>query len=61
MTFVDSSVWIDYFNGGKTAQTDWLNSALGKPKHKMQAWIDARKRHRLSHAQVQMARTIQPA
>jgi predicted nucleic acid-binding protein len=29
MTFVDSSVWIDYFNGEKTAQTDWLNSALG--------------------------------
>jgi predicted nucleic acid-binding protein len=29
MTFVDSSVWIDYFNGEKTAQSDWLNSALG--------------------------------
>jgi predicted nucleic acid-binding protein len=29
MNFVDSSVWIDYFNGEKTAQTDWLNSALG--------------------------------
>jgi predicted nucleic acid-binding protein len=29
MTVVDSSVWIDYFNGEKTAQTDWLNSALG--------------------------------
>ena len=29
MTFVDSPVWIDYFNGEKTAQTDWLNSALG--------------------------------
>jgi predicted nucleic acid-binding protein len=29
MTAVDSSVWIDYFNGEKTAQTDWLNSALG--------------------------------
>jgi hypothetical protein len=24
-----------------------------KPNHKMQAWIDARKRHHLSHAQVQ--------
>ncbi len=24
----------------------------------MQAWIDARKRHRLSHAQVQMAREL---
>jgi len=30
MILVDSSVWIDYFNGRKTAQTDWLDSALGK-------------------------------
>ncbi len=29
MIFVDSSVWIDYFNGRKTPQTDWLDSALG--------------------------------
>jgi predicted nucleic acid-binding protein len=29
MTVVDSSVWIDYFNGNKTPQTDWLDSALG--------------------------------
>jgi hypothetical protein len=29
-----------------------------KPDQKMQAWIDARKRHRLSHAQVQMAREL---
>jgi predicted nucleic acid-binding protein len=29
MILVDSSVWIDYFNGQKTAQTDWLDSALG--------------------------------
>ncbi len=26
---VDSSVWIDYFNGRKSAQTDALNAALG--------------------------------
>jgi predicted nucleic acid-binding protein len=26
---VDSSVWIGYFNGDKTPQTDWLDSALG--------------------------------
>jgi len=26
---VDSSVWIDYFNGNKTAQTDWLDASLG--------------------------------
>ncbi|MDI6817351.1 MAG: PIN domain nuclease [Actinomycetota bacterium] len=29
MIIVDSSVWIDYFNGKKTAETDWLDSALG--------------------------------
>jgi len=29
-----------------------------KPNQKMQEWIDARKRHRLSHAQVQMARAL---
>ena len=29
MIIVDSSVWIDYFNGKKTRQTDWLDSALG--------------------------------
>ncbi len=28
------------------------------PNRKMQAWIDARKRHHLSHAQVQMAREL---
>ncbi|MBA7562845.1 Ribonuclease VapC15 [subsurface metagenome] len=30
MILIASSVWIDYFNGRKTAQTDWLYSALGK-------------------------------
>lgn len=29
-----------------------------KPNQKMQAWIDARKRHHLSHAQVQIAREL---
>ena len=29
MILVDSSVWIDYFNGDKTTQTDWLDSSLG--------------------------------
>ena len=29
MILVDSSVWIDYFNGKKTAQTEWLDSSLG--------------------------------
>jgi predicted nucleic acid-binding protein len=29
MILVDSSVWIDYFNGTRTPQTDWLDSALG--------------------------------
>jgi predicted nucleic acid-binding protein len=26
---VDSSVWIGYFNGERTSQTDWLDSSLG--------------------------------
>lgn len=30
----------------------------GKPDPKTQEWIDARKRHRLSHAEVQMAREL---
>lgn len=29
-----------------------------KPNQRMQGWIDARKRHHLSHAQVQMAREL---
>jgi predicted nucleic acid-binding protein len=29
MILVDSSVWINYFNGRKTNKTDWLDSALG--------------------------------
>ncbi len=30
----------------------------GKANQAMQAWIDARKRHHLSHAQIQMAREL---
>ena len=29
MILVDSTVWIDYFNGKQTPQTDWLDAALG--------------------------------
>lgn len=29
MILIDSSVWIDYFNGRTTPKTDWLDSALG--------------------------------
>jgi hypothetical protein len=29
MITVDSSVWIDYFKGKKTSQTDWLDYARG--------------------------------
>ncbi|ODS30117.1 MAG: Ribonuclease VapC15 [Candidatus Scalindua rubra] len=29
MILVDSSVWIDYFNGNKNTKTDWLDYALG--------------------------------
>jgi hypothetical protein len=36
-----------------------MTSMAGKkPNQKLQAWIDARKRHHLSHAQVQMAREL---
>jgi len=30
LILVDSSVWIDYFNGRKTAQTDKLDQLLGR-------------------------------
>jgi predicted nucleic acid-binding protein len=30
MILVDSSVWIDYFNGIANHQTDWLDLALGR-------------------------------
>ncbi len=30
MILVDSSVWIGYFNGKITPQTDWLDDALGR-------------------------------
>lgn len=30
MILVDSSVWIDYFNGRASPETDWLDSALGE-------------------------------
>jgi predicted nucleic acid-binding protein len=29
MILVDSSVWVGYFNGAKTPQTDWLDYSLG--------------------------------
>lgn len=29
MIVVDSSVWIDFFNGKRTSQTDWLDASLG--------------------------------
>ena len=29
MILVDSSVWIDYFNGKVTDKTNWLDSAIG--------------------------------
>lgn len=30
MTFVDSSVWVDFFNGTQSVETDWLDGVLGK-------------------------------
>jgi len=35
-----------------------MSAKAKKPNQKLQAWIDARNRHRLSHAQVQMAREL---
>jgi len=29
MIFVDSSVWIDYFNGNSSRETDYLDGLLG--------------------------------
>ena len=37
---------------------DGMAKKTKKPNQKMQAWIEARKRHHLSHAQVQMAREL---
>ncbi len=41
-----------------TKQQQHKKKAKAKASQKLQAWIDARKRHRLSHAQVQMAREL---
>ena len=35
-----------------------MTKKQGKPSKTMQAWIDARGRHRLSHAHIQMAREM---
>jgi hypothetical protein len=32
MICVDSSVWVGYFNGEETGQTDYPNSVLGNPQ-----------------------------
>jgi hypothetical protein len=35
-----------------------MTKNVGKTNNRMQAWIDARKQHGLSHAEVQMARDL---
>jgi hypothetical protein len=35
-----------------------MSKEIKKANQKMQAWIDARRRHHLSHSQVQMAREL---
>jgi hypothetical protein len=35
-----------------------MSAKAKKPNQKLQAWIDARKRHHLSHSHVQMAREL---
>jgi hypothetical protein len=41
-----------------SALTKRMANRTKKPNQKMQAWIDARKRHHLSHVQVQMTREL---
>jgi hypothetical protein len=50
----------EHIRTGKTAgrKSDPLPKKTKQPNQKMQAWIDARKRHHLSHTQVQMAREL---
>ena len=45
---------------GKIAERkdDGMAKKTKKQNQKMQSWIEARKRHHLSHAQVQMAREL---
>jgi hypothetical protein len=35
MIVVDSSIWIDYFNGKKSKKTDWLDESLGIEANKL--------------------------
>jgi len=35
-----------------------MSTKTRKPNQKVQVWIDARKRHHLTHAQIQMAREL---
>jgi hypothetical protein len=35
-----------------------MSKKIKKTNQKMQAWIDARRRHHLSHSQIQMAREL---
>src|SRR5512135_565444 len=32
MVIVDTTVWIDYFNGWRTLQTDWLDAQLARQR-----------------------------
>ena len=45
-------------NGKAAVQVKRMAKTKKKTNQKAQAWIDARKRHRLSHTQVQMAREL---
>jgi len=45
-------------NGTAAVEVKRMAKKKEKTNQKMQAWIDARKRHHLSHAQVQMAREL---
>jgi hypothetical protein len=59
-TSASCSTMLDAGDVGKIVERkdDGMAKKTKKPNQKMQAWIEARKRHHLSHAQVHMAREL---
>src|SRR5262245_10828181 len=56
-----SQLWMDQHRFGSHGRAKFTSERIMKPKKlndKMQAWVEARKRHGLSHAEVQMAREL---
>jgi hypothetical protein len=59
-TSASCSTMLDAGDVGKIVERkdDGMAKKTKKPNQKMQAWIEARKRHHLSHAQVHMVREL---